>query len=260
MNTQALPVLMYHSVPAAGPGDVLAVPAARVAEQWRALRAQGWELMGLTAGLAAKAASPGRRIVCLTFDDAVDDFAGVPDLLAAHEACATLYVPTAHVGGEAGPLGYDAGRRILTWGQLAALPDAVELGSHGHRHRPQDLLGRRALGRELETSRRAIAERTGRDAVSFCYPHGYASRGTAGTVRAAGFANACVIGHRVARAGRDSAWRLPRLHVKPEHSGGDLVRMVTGGAGPRARVLALAQPPWRGVRRAVHATTGVVLT
>ncbi len=256
----SLPVLMYHSVPLAGPGDVLAVPAARVREQWRALRGEGWELMGLTAGLVAKAASPGRRIACLTFDDAVDDFAGVPELLEEHGATATLYVPTAHVGKRAGPLGYAPGRRILGWDQLAALPDSVEIGSHGHRHAPQDLLSRPSLAAELETSRRLIAEHTGREAVSFCYPHGYASRGTAATVRAAGFANACVIGHRVARVGRDEAWRLPRLHVKPEHSGGDLMRMVADGTGPRARVLAVAQPPWRAVRRAVHATTGVVLT
>ena len=45
--TVVLPVLMYHSVPASGLGDRLAVPRSMVDRQWRALRADGWDLRGL---------------------------------------------------------------------------------------------------------------------------------------------------------------------------------------------------------------------
>lgn len=261
MSEEALPVLMYHSVPVQGAGGVLAVPVRRVRQQWRALVDGGWELMGLTAGLAAKVADPERKIVCLTFDDAVADFESVPELLAERGASATLYVPTAHVGLDAEQLGYDRGTRILDWDALAALPDSVEIGSHGHRHRPQDLLASEALAEELAHSRRLLADRAGREAVSFCYPHGYASARTAAVVRGAGFANACVIGHRLGRSVRDDRWRFPRMHVLPQHRGADLVRMAQHGVGGmRPRLLAAAQPPWRVVRRAAHRSTGAVWT
>ncbi|MEP7160939.1 MAG: polysaccharide deacetylase family protein [Dermatophilaceae bacterium] len=261
MSDEALPVLMYHSVPAQGPGGVLAVPVGRVREQWQALADGGWELMGLTAGFVAKAADPDRKIVCLTFDDALQDFEAVPELLAERGAGATLYVPTAHVGCDAEQLGYDPGTRLLDWDALAALPDSVEIGSHGHRHLPQDLLTSEALADELARSRHLLAERTGRQAMSFCYPHGYASARTATTVRGAGFANACVIGHRLGRSVSDDRWRFPRMHVLAQHRGADVVRMAHHGVdGLRPRLVAAAQPPWRVVRRAAHRTTGVVWT
>jgi hypothetical protein len=84
--TAVLPVLMYHSVPPSGLGDRLAVPRPMVDRQWRVLRADGWNLRGLTEVLALARANPGARTISVTFDDGYADFIGVAELLSAHNA------------------------------------------------------------------------------------------------------------------------------------------------------------------------------
>lgn len=254
-----LPILMYHSVPADGDGTPLAVPRARVREQWRALVADGWRLAGVTEALTARDRDPNARIVALTFDDALDDFDAVPDLLAEVGGSATVYVPTALVGRTAESMRY-AGS-VLDWARLEALPESVEIGSHGHRHLPLDLFGRRPLARELRLSAELLQQHLGRRPVSFCYPHGYAGRSTRQAVRDAGFSSACVIGRRLARPGVDDPLALPRLHVLPEHDAAAIVAAVRADRTPlAARVRDALQPGWRLARRSVYRTTRVVLT
>ncbi len=256
----SLPVLMYHSVPAGGEGNPLAVPRARVDEQWAALRGAGWELRDLTGALAAKTADPGRRIVGLTFDDGLDDFENVPDLLSRYDATATLYVPTAHVGGSGEALGGYPGR-VLDWDRLAALPDdLVEVGSHAHQHVPVDVLPRAELAAALATSRTLLEDHLGRPARSFCYPHGYAARGTARLVAAAGFDNGCIVGRRIAGPD-DDRYRIPRLQALPEHDAAGILALVeTGEPGWAATLKRIAHPAWRLVRWTAYRSTGRVLS
>lgn len=259
MTASALPILMYHSVPADGAGSPLAVPRRRVDEQWRALADDGWRLMGLTEALRAKEIEPDARVVALTFDDALADFAAVPELLAEVGATATVYVPTALVGEAGTPMKYDG--PVLDWFQLTTLPRSVEIGSHGHRHLPLDLFERRPLADELRTSADLIERYVGRRPVSLCYPHGYASTTTRQAARDAGFTSACVIGRRLARPGVDDAMALPRLHVLPRHDGRSLVAAVRQDRERLAtRAKELLQPPWRLARRSIYRTTRVVVT
>lgn len=259
MGATPLPILMYHSVPADGTGTPLAVPRARVREQWRALVDDGWRLSGLTQALDAKERQPDARVVALTFDDALADFGDVPDLLAEVGASATVYVPTALVGRTATSMKYDGS--VLDWTHLTGLPESVEIGSHGHRHLPLDLFDRRPLARELRLSAHLIETHLGRRPLSFCYPHGYAGRSTRQAVRDAGFRSACVIGRRLARPGVDDPLALPRLHVLPEHDGRAIVAAVRADRTPwGARAKDCLQPGWRLARRSVYRTTRVVLT
>lgn len=259
MNSAALPILMYHSVPADGPGTALAVPRARVREQWRALVDDGWRLTGLTEALEIKQRHPDAQVVALTFDDALDDFADVPDLLAEVGASASVYVPTALVGQSASSMKY-AGS-VLSWDQIGALPESVEVGCHGHRHMPLDLFGRRDLARDLRLSAELIEAHTGRRPTSLCYPHGYAGRTTRLAARDAGYTSACVIGRRLAMPDKDDPMALPRLHVLPEHDGRAIVEAVRADSTPvGARVREGLQPGWRLARRSVYRTTRVVLT
>lgn len=168
----ALPVLMYHSAPASGPGSPLAVPRPLIDRQWRALRSDGWELRGLTDALGRARNDPDARIVGVTFDDGFSDFLGVLDLLSAHNAQATLYLPTSRL---------DTPEREdgswLSWADVAGLPrELVEIGSHAHVHRPLDVLPRADVRYEVRHSRQRLAERIGTEPVSFCYPNGYSSR------------------------------------------------------------------------------------
>ncbi|MBK8435493.1 MAG: polysaccharide deacetylase family protein [Austwickia sp.] len=239
--------------------DPLTVPRQVIDEQWSALRSAGWRLLGLTQALQAHAADPGAKVLGVTFDDGRDDFALVPDLLVRHDARATLYVPTAHVGGPGGPVHY-AGR-VMSWEELAELPqDRVEIGSHSHRHMPTDVLTDRELAVEVATSREALQDRLGRPVWSFCYPNGYAAPRQARIVASAGFRNACVVGRRLS-GWADDLFLLPRLQVLPEHGGRQIIALVERGErGWVPRIKEFAHPPWRMVRQGVYRTSGRVLT
>ena len=242
-----LPVLMYHSVPTSGAGDRLAVPRPLVDRQWRALRNEGWAIRGLTEALAGRDGST----VAVTFDDGYADFLGVLELLARHEARATLYLPTSQLGRPG----------CLAWAQVASLPrDLVEIGSHAHVHRPLDVLSPVDIEHEVRHSRRLLAAQAGAEAVSFCYPNGYSSPRVGRAVRAAGYANACVIGRRLADPDGDR-YAVPRLQVTPAHDEAGVVALVMAGEGGlMPRVKRAAAPAWRLARQAAYRATGRMLT
>ena len=239
----SLPILMYHGVPAGRDTgrDALRVPAADFRAQLSTLSADGWELLGLTEALCAKAAEPDRPIVALTFDDAYDDFLNAAAVMAEFGARSTLYVPTGSVGHP----GY------LDWDQLSALAAVgVEIGSHSRRHRPMDTLTRVARADELVRSRAELTARLGVEVRSFCYPHGYSSRPVRRAVAEAGYLNACVIGRRLARSG-DHRYALPRLQPLPAMSRAELRTLVASGEPGFAPIVKRAlQPAWRWARLA----------
>lgn len=238
-----LPILMYHGVPAVPDStrDPLQVPAADFRMQISTLTADGWELLGLTEALGAKAADPNRAIVALTFDDAYADFLNAAVVMAEFGARSTLYVPTGSVGHH----GY------LGWDQLSALATSgVEIGSHSWRHHPMDTLRPVALGDELMRSRAELTARLGVEVHSFCYPHGYSSRQVRRAVADAGYLNACVIGRRLARSG-DDRYALPRLQPLPGMSRAELRTLVASGEPGFAPIVKRAlQPAWRLARLA----------
>lgn len=251
-----LPVLMYHAV-----SDLrgtrfaqLGVPPHLLEEQLTALARAGYRLLGLTDALRARAEEPSAALVALTFDDAYDDFAEhAAPLLRRAGAGATLYVPTAHVGGRAGWLGPAAGDvpPLMTWSQLADVAaGGVEVGSHSHTHPQLDLLGAAELEHEVLESRRLLQERLDVDAASFCYPHGYHAPAVRAAVVAAGYDNACEVGRRT-RPVQGRRFSVSRLAVGPRTSPERLLHEVRSG-GPLLEPLvkrALTRP-WRSARRA----------
>lgn len=261
--TAGLPVLMYHALgtPMPAPLAALSVPPRLLAEQLSAVAEAGYELLGLTAALAAHA--DGRRVAALTFDDGYLDFAttGVPTL-RARSAGATLYLPSRHLGGRAAWLpGPAAGLGLLAPEQVREVVDAgVEIGSHGARHVPLDVEPPALVATELRESRDRLEALAGRPIDSFCYPHGYHSRRLRELVRATGYRNACTIGHRVHPAGGDP-WAVSRILVGPHHRPEELAGMLrTGVLGWRPRVTRLATPAWRAARRVTLRGIGVRLT
>jgi len=248
----ALPILMYHGIPATPDPvpDPLRVPVDDFRRQIATLTADGWELLGLSEALSAKAADADRPIVALTFDDGYTDFLNAAVVLAEYGARATLYVPTGTVGTD----GY------LDWDQLTALAAAgVEIGSHSRQHRPMDTLPAEVLVAELVRSRGELAGRLEVPVRSFCYPHGYSSRRVRRAVAEAGYANACVIGRRLARPA-DDRFALPRLQPVPGLTSAELRQLVARGEPGLAPVAKRAlQPAWR-VARLTAAHLGHQLT
>jgi peptidoglycan/xylan/chitin deacetylase (PgdA/CDA1 family) len=251
-----LPVLLYHRLSdsiGCRRGD-LEVSIAAFDEHMSALHEYGWHGIGLSEAFARfDRGQPLDRCVAITFDDA---FAGFDDLalpvLRRVDWSATMYVPTAHVGGRAewikGALGRE---RLLGWPELGVLRDAgIEIGSHGHRHHPFDVAADATIRDELARSRDLIHERLGVDARTFAYPNGYSSRSSRDAVRAAGFTSACVIGHARQPIHGDRL-TVRRLLVRGQHSAAHLLRLVDGRAA-RAEHFAkqAAAAPWRQVRKA----------
>ncbi|WP_432906161.1 polysaccharide deacetylase family protein [Micromonospora matsumotoense] len=254
-----LPVLMYHSVSElpTGPLRTLAVPPRRLAEQLGTLVGAGYRLVGLTEALdLLDAADEVPPVVALTFDDGYANFLteAVP-LLAEADASATLYPAVGHLGnGPAAWLGRwaTAFGPLLTWPQLREVAAAgrVEIGNHGLRHHPLDVLPARSLTDEIAASRDRLEQELGTGTRSFCYPHGYHDRQVRTLVRRAGYQNACEVGRRSYRPSTDDRLAVPRLQPTPDHSGADLLALVRGG-GPRLvpQAKRLAQPAWRITRR-----------
>jgi peptidoglycan/xylan/chitin deacetylase (PgdA/CDA1 family) len=208
------PVLMFHSI---GYGASRAFQRWQVspglfADQLACLVTAGYRLRSLSDALS----HPDEQNVALTFDDAFADFAthAVPALDNVG-AGATLYVPTAYVGGRASWLsGYaESASALLTWSDLRDLRTAgYEIGSHSHRHDELDMLTGIALRRDIETSRRLLEDRLHYQVRSFCYPFGYHTLPVRRAVAMAGFSSACEVGYRI--HGRDmSHFRVSRLIV-----------------------------------------------
>jgi peptidoglycan/xylan/chitin deacetylase (PgdA/CDA1 family) len=254
-----LPILMYHSVPASGSGNALAVPRRLVDRQWKALRNDGWVLRGLTEALALASINRDARTIGVTFDDGYADFLGVLELLSAHQARATLYLPTSQLEQSACEVRPD--NRCLTWQEVERLPrDLVEIGSHAHIHRPLDVLSRMDIEHEVRHSRRLLADHIGVEAVSFCYPNGYSSSRVRQAVQAAGYSNACIVGRRLADPDRN-CYAVPRLQVTPAHDEAKILTLIASGeAGLTPRLKRIAAPGWRSARQVVYHSTGRILT
>jgi peptidoglycan/xylan/chitin deacetylase (PgdA/CDA1 family) len=253
-----LPALMYHSVSAvSGPMRDLAVPPALLAEQLGALRAAGYELVGLTEALDRLAAGDASRMVAVTFDDGYRDFLteAVP-ILRTTGSRATLYASTGHLGAHAGWLGESAAAfgPLLTWEELAEVgtSDAVEIANHSEIHHPLDVLPPAQLRGEITRSHRELEQRLQRPMRSFAYPHGYHNRPVRDLVAALGYDNATEVGRRL-HTPRDDRFAVPRLQPTPDHSGTDLVALVASGEpGLVPKLKRVAQPGWRLARRAAR--------
>jgi peptidoglycan/xylan/chitin deacetylase (PgdA/CDA1 family) len=257
--TAKFPVLMYHSVPESDAGGRLTVPRQLVDRQWRALKTEGWMLRGLTEALSLMQTNKATRVIGLTFDDGFADFIGVLDLLAKHDARATVYIPTSQP--RQSRFSDGVAHEWLSWAELASLPrDLVEVGSHAHLHRPLDILRQEDVDFEVSFSRRMLSERIGLDVTSFCYPNGYSSPRVRRTVSAAGYANACVVGRRLADPDGDQ-YKVPRLQVTSAHEESKIISLVCSGeSGLAPPIKIAAHPAWRVVRQSVYRLTGHILT
>ncbi len=256
-SLKTMPVLMYHSVSAiGGPLRDLAVPPKRLAEQLGALSAAGYRLAGLTEALDLLDTGSTGKLIAVTFDDGYRNFLteGLPALANA-DARATLYASVGHLGAGADWLGRWSPEfgPLLTWDELAEVAEAgVEIGNHSLIHHPLDVLPAAQLRAEIVRSHDELEQRLQRKVRGFAYPHGYHGRRVRDVVREAGHDNATEVGRRLHSPG-ERRFAVPRLQPTPDHTGADLLALVSGGGSqliPRAK--RLAQPAWRMVRKAAR--------
>ena len=236
---QNIPILMYHSISSyASPKfKPCTVSPETFDEHLSYLEQYHYTPITVTQFVQAMVRGgdglPARPVV-LTFDDGYADFytKALP-ALKRHGFVATLYIPTAFVGGTSlwvQDMG-EGSRPLLTWEQLAEISaSGIECGAHTHTHRPLDMLPPSVARDEIVHSKELLEEHLGQQVSSFAYPYGYYSARVRQIVRAAGYASACAI-KRTMSSLRDDPYALARLAIKPDTDVHDLAAALLTGRG-----------------------------
>ncbi|MGC8667635.1 MAG: polysaccharide deacetylase family protein [Chthonomonadales bacterium] len=216
-----LPILMYHHVGAEWrnrPQHFLNVTAGTFARQMRFLARAGYRAVSFAEAARALAARdrPGRRLICITFDDGYASVArNAAPVLEALNWPATVFVPTAWAGrrnewdeAEGRPV-----QPIMGWDALAELAArGWEIGAHTRTHPHLELLAEDTAWEEISGCRRDMQERLGIAPCTFCYPFGTYNASVKELVRRAGYTAACTTRSGLAYRGADPM-EYPRVKV-----------------------------------------------
>jgi peptidoglycan/xylan/chitin deacetylase (PgdA/CDA1 family) len=262
--TQHVPVLLYHSIGTSG-HDGLApweVSPDVFAGHLRYLDAHDYTVLPLATfarGLRAERSSLPPRPVVITFDDGYANFTTAASLLVSAGVPATLFVPTAAVGGTSSWLPGPAGDEpLLSWSAIADLDAAgIEIGAHARHHVALDELSRATIQEEVQCSKRDLEEQLGHEVTGFAYPFGYSDGRVRRAVAGAGYGYACAVKDSLSGP-NDDRYALARLFVPPEP---DLVRFGrvlehgTRRYRKRERAITKAWRTWRRARRLTSSTS-----
>jgi len=219
-------VLCYHAVSERWP-DQIATPPERLERQVAGLLRRGYVPVTFRRAVLDP---PARRTLAVTFDDAYRSVIeqALP-VLAALEAPASVYAPTAFVGSErpmswpgieqwvGGP--HERELRPMGWPELGELAQAGwEIGSHSVTHPKLTRIGPEALAGELRESRAEIERRLGGRCDTLAYPFGDVNAAVIEAAAQAGYAAAGSVSSlravspldwpRVGVWREDSAWRF----------------------------------------------------
>ena len=249
-----VPVLLYHSVrPSPTPGyERWETSFDQLRAQLDQLAAAGCEAVSLSTYACwlrdPDVALPPRPVV-VTFDDGFANFLDVVPLLVERACPAVMFVPTAYVGGESDWLEPRFRRPMLTWSQVVDLDrSGIEIGSHAHRHRPIDTLGRAEVRADVARSRMLIEDHLGHACASFAYPHGYSSHAVRNVVEAEGFVQACAVKYAMSGRG-DDPMAIARLFVGWGDVGHRFDQLIVAGRRRRTRHERIVTRGWRMARR-----------
>jgi peptidoglycan/xylan/chitin deacetylase (PgdA/CDA1 family) len=195
----------------------------------------------------------GRPAVAITFDDG---YRGVWDcaapILADHRFPATVFVPTAHIGGQNrwDDLA-DAAFAILDRDELLKLEDGgVSIESHGHEHIPYDTTPVDKVAADVRQSTEALEDLLGRRPRHLAYPWGPSSAASRKVVADAGYDASFSIALR-----HDGRFAWARVPIQPTDSM-RLFRLKTSGRYQALRhnpAASAASAVTRPVRRRLQA-------
>jgi peptidoglycan/xylan/chitin deacetylase (PgdA/CDA1 family) len=258
-GTQAVPVLMYHSISTGITTRKFrrfAVEPGEFAAQMEYLAAAGYCAVIATdlAGQRSGRPLPPRPVV-LTFDDAYTDFydTALP-VLRKHGFHATLYVPTAYVGATTRfnlSVG-EENRAVLSWQALRDVAaEGIEVAAHSHTHPQLDRVPAAVIRDEVLRCRGLLEDKLGIAVDGFAYPFGFWNRSARAAVAAAGYRYACAVAELMTAPG-DDLLTLPRLTVNADIGVAGLARLLsTRPTSAGRRAAAVKRVAWRAVRQMV---------
>jgi peptidoglycan/xylan/chitin deacetylase (PgdA/CDA1 family) len=251
-----VPVLMYHSI-GEDTGRAFrpfVIPTQCFADQMAYLHEHGYTPITVGQMMAARVHPhhplPDRPVV-LTFDDAFADFhRNALPIMTAYNFAATLYVPTAYVGGTSRWLARcgEGNRPLLTSSQLREVArSGVECGAHTHTHAPLDMRSAAMARQEIETSKVVLEQYIGQSVTTFAYPFGYYDAAVQRLVAEAGFTSACAVRYAYSST-RDDRWALARLRVGSNVNIETFEHLLEGKPGGDVWALRVRSEAWRRLR------------
>lgn len=206
------PILMYHGVGRCTDDPfALFVTPERLAHQMQTLRLLGLRGVPLERVGDAVRRGQAKGLVGLTFDDGYRDVLkwAVP-ILEQYGFTATIFAVSSLLGGE-NVWDPPPRRRLVDGADLKNLAvRGWEVGAHSVSHARLTDLDSERLRLEVIGSRTALAEVTGTEPRSFCYPYGSLDAEAVSAVREAGYSYACAV-QRV--PGLHSSLAMPRIGV-----------------------------------------------
>jgi peptidoglycan/xylan/chitin deacetylase (PgdA/CDA1 family) len=235
-----LPILMYHDI---GPCSdnpqfrEFVLEASLFADHLSALRDEGFVSEPSSRLPDIEAAKTPGSPVFITFDDAYVSYSEVVQpLLDQYKMTATLFVPTAFVGGRARWLDAigEGQRRILSWQEIRDLrTSGTEIGGHGHEHLQLDLLSHGRLVADIVTNRTLLEDHLGVPIPAFAYPFGYHSWPVRRVVRRAGYELAFQVAHDLYAPSAGRHYSIKRIQVGPDMSPEQLIEAIRYGRSSR---------------------------
>lgn len=251
-----VPVLMYHSIAtdASEKFRRFAVDPNEFAGHMDHLEAAGYRPVTASELVASRQGQTlPQRPVILTFDDAYADFydAALP-VLREHNFSATLYVPTAYVGGSLSFLNSvgEGDRKALSWDALREVADeGVEIAAHSHTHPQLDRVSSAIISDEVHRSRCLLEDNLGFEIAGFAYPFGYWNRAARAAVAAEGFHHAFAVDELPMTPNHDLL-TLPRFSVNAGIDVSGFARLLKTRSTLASRKMATSKRViWRAMRR-----------
>ncbi len=237
-----IPILMYHGLsddPETGihPYYRLNTSPVAFANQMELLAEQGYRVVGLDEAVEKFIcqrkcihSNQSHKPVVITFDDGFSDFydRAFP-VLAGHGYSATVFLPTAFIGGKI------EHKSFLSWRQVRELDGAgIAFGSHTMTHPHLDGLTRIEIQQEMLQSKEIIESNIGKRVGSFSFPFGFPEhdKEQAGFLRnvlqTCGYSCAVTTGIGTVRFG-DDIWSLKRIPVNSADDPALLLAKLEGG-------------------------------
>lgn len=163
----------------------------------------GFTIVSLKELEGLKAQGVKGRLAAITFDDGYEDnFTEAYPVLAAAEASATFFVPSAHVGKP----------HRMNAGQIEELAAAgFEIGSHSRTHRELPYLSDDEIHDEVAGSKKELEAIVGSRVESFAYPRGVFDFRCRAIVESAGYLRAVVTPRKAGH--KEGPYSLERVGV-----------------------------------------------
>ncbi len=229
----SIPILIYHKIDPRGEPGITCISPRRLEQHLALFGELGYQSITFV-DLLTRRNLPTRALI-LTFDDG---YASVYEqalpLLSRYGYRGVVFVISGFLGRwntwDVNPGGIRF--RHLTAGQLRQLHEAGwEIGCHSHTHRDLRRLNERGLIREIDRSRKELAEVFSGEVLTFAYPFGLHNGRVREAVREAGFG----FGVRGIRGGLGvyDRWQIPRIPVYAFESLKAIRKKLSGQQLPR---------------------------